>query len=52
MDVKLKAEPEFVKRAGILGSALSFMPMDRSEPGFRSARLTGYLSGPKFLPAR
>jgi type II secretion system protein N len=52
MDVKLKAEPEFVKRAGILGSALSFMPMDRTEPGFRSARLTGYLSGPKFLPAR
>lgn len=50
MDVKINAQPEFVKRLGILGSALSILPMDRAEPGFRSARLTGYLSSPRFLP--
>lgn len=50
MDLKLKAEPEFTKRLGILGSALSILPMDRAEPGFRSGRVSGYLSGPKLLP--
>jgi type II secretion system protein N len=50
MDVKINAQPEFVKRLGILGSALSILPMDRAEPGFRSARLSGYLSSPRFLP--
>jgi type II secretion system protein N len=52
MDVKVKAEPAFTQRLGILGSALTILPMDRAEPGFRSARLSGYLSNPKFLPAR
>jgi type II secretion system protein N len=52
MDLKLKAEPEFTKRLGILGSALTILPMDRTQPGFRSARVSGYLSGPKMLPAR
>jgi type II secretion system protein N len=50
MDVKINAQPEFVKRLGIMGSALSILPMDRAEPGFRSARLSGYLSSPRFLP--
>ena len=52
MDLKVKAEPAFTQRLGILGSALTILPMDRQEPGFRSARLSGYLSGPRFLPAR
>ncbi len=50
MDVKINAQPEFVKRLGIMGSALTILPMDRAEPGFRAARLTGYLSSPRFLP--
>lgn len=46
LQLKLKAEPEFVKRLGLLGSGLSMLPMDTGSPGFRVAHLTGFLGSP------
>jgi len=50
VDVKLKAEPEFVKRLGLIGSALSMLPADKENPQFRVAHLGGYLGRPSFGP--
>jgi type II secretion system protein N len=52
VDVKLKAEPAFVSRLGLLGSGLSMLPADREAPGFRVAHLSGFLGQPSFLPGR
>ncbi|HZH02156.1 MAG TPA: type II secretion system protein GspN, partial [Myxococcaceae bacterium] len=50
VDVKIKADPEFVKRLGLLGSGLSLLPADRSDPGQKVAKITGYLGKPRFAP--
>lgn len=50
LELKLKAEPAFTQRLGILGSGLSILPADRQDPTFRVARLTGYLGRPNFGP--
>jgi type II secretion system protein N len=50
MDLKLKAEPEFTKRLGMIGSGLSILPSDRENPAFRIAKVNGYLGQPNFGP--
>jgi len=48
IEVRIKAEPEFVKRLGLIGSALSMIGPDPKDPNFRMGRLTGYLGRPNF----
>ncbi len=48
MEIRIKAEPEFVKRLGLIGSALSMIGPDPKDPNFRMGRLTGYLGRPNF----
>ncbi len=50
VDLKLKANPEMVKKLGLLGSGLSLLPPDGSDPSTRSAHLGGYLGKPRFTP--
>jgi hypothetical protein len=52
MDFKLRAEPEFVKRLGLLGAGLSILPADKEDPKFRAAHLSGFFNRPNFGPAR
>ncbi|WNG35255.1 type II secretion system protein GspN [Archangium violaceum] len=52
MDFKLRAEPEFVKRLGLLGAGLSILPADKADPKFRVAHLGGFFNRPNFGPAR
>jgi type II secretion system protein N len=52
MDFKLRAEPEFVKRLGILGAGLTMLPADKEDPKFRVAHLGGFFNRPNFGPAR
>lgn len=52
MDVRIKAEPEFSKRLGLLGAGLTILPPDKADPKFRAARLTGFLNRPNFQPKR
>ena len=48
IEVRLKADPEFVKRLGLIGGALSMIPPDPKDPAWRLGRLTGYLGRPNF----
>ncbi|MEW5740070.1 MAG: type II secretion system protein GspN [Myxococcota bacterium] len=48
MEVRLKPDPEFQKRLGMLGSAISFLGPDPKDPQWRLARLTGYIGRPQF----
>lgn len=50
IDLKLKVNPDTVKRLGLLGSGLSLLPSDRSDPTTKSAHLSGYLGNPRFAP--
>jgi type II secretion system protein N len=50
--VRLKPSPDFQRSAGLLGSGISFLPPDKTDPTFRAARVTGPLASPRFLPAR
>lgn len=50
--LKVKAAPEFVKRLGLIGSGLSILPSDRTDPSFRVAKMSGFLARPNFGPAR
>lgn len=52
MDFKLRAEPEFVKRLGILSAGLNILPTDKTDPKFRVAHLSGFFNRPTFGPAR
>ncbi|HSP80535.1 MAG TPA: type II secretion system protein GspN, partial [Myxococcaceae bacterium] len=52
MDFKLRAEPEFVNRLGLLGAGLSVLPTDKDDPKFRVAHLGGFFNRPQFGPAR
>ncbi|MBM4378193.1 MAG: type II secretion system protein GspN [Deltaproteobacteria bacterium] len=52
LDLRLKTEPEFVKRLGMVGAALSMLGPDKKDPQFRAGKLTGLLSRPNFQPAR
>jgi type II secretion system protein N len=48
LEVRFKPDPEFQKRLGLLGSALSMAGADPKDPSFRMGRLTGYLGRPQF----
>lgn len=52
IDLKIKAEPQFVKNLGLIGAGLSMLGPDKTDPTFRAARITGYLNRPNFQPAR
>jgi len=52
VDIKLKAEPEFTKRLGMLGGGLEMLPADKDNPGFKLAKLTGFLGRPNFNPGK
>lgn len=52
IDLKLKADPDFVKRVGIIGSGLSMLPTDKENSGFRVAKITGFLARPTFNPGQ
>jgi type II secretion system protein N len=48
VELRFKADPEFVKRLGLIGSALSMVGPDPKDPNFRMGHLTGYLGKPNF----
>lgn len=50
VDIRLKTEPDFTKRLGLLGSGLAMLPPDKDDPGFKLARMTGFLGRPTFNP--
>lgn len=52
LDIKLRAEPEFVKRLGIIGAGLTVLPTDKADPKFRVAHLSGFFNRPTFGPPR
>ncbi|MFZ5445322.1 MAG: type II secretion system protein GspN [Myxococcota bacterium] len=48
LEIRLKPDPEFQKRLGMIGSAISFIGADPKDPTWRLGRLTGYLGRPQF----
>jgi len=48
MEIRVKPNPEFQKRLGLLGSALSMIPSDPKDPTWRLGHLTGYVGRPQF----
>lgn len=52
IDLRLKLDPGFAKRLGIVAAGVSTLPEDRDNPGFRLAKLTGFLGKPVFNPGR
>jgi type II secretion system protein N len=48
LEVRFKPDPEFQKRLGLIGSALSVVGSDPKDPQWRMGRLTGYLGRPAF----
>ncbi len=48
LELRLKAEPDFQKRLGMVGAGLSMMQADPKDPTFRMARITGFLGRPNF----
>jgi type II secretion system protein N len=52
VDLKLKLDSGFAKRLGIVAAGVSSLPEDKDNPGFRLAKLTGFLGKPVFNPGR
>lgn len=48
LEIRVKPDPEFQKRLGLLGSALSMIGSDPKDPQWRLGRLTGYIGRPQF----
>lgn len=48
LEVRFKPDPEFQKRLGLVGSALSMVGPDPKDPAWRMGRLTGFLGKPRF----
>jgi len=48
----MKVEPDFTRRLGIIAAGLSTLPEDQQKPGYRMAKLTGFLGKPAFGPGR
>ncbi len=48
LEVRFKPDPEFQKRLGLLGSALSMVGADPKDPAWRLGRLTGFVGRPQF----
>jgi type II secretion system protein N len=52
LELRLRTEPEFVKRLGMIGAGLAMLGPDKTDPNFRVGKVTGYLSRPNFQPGR
>jgi type II secretion system protein N len=50
--IKLKAEPGFTNRLGMIAMGLSTLPADNENPSFKLARMTGFLGRLDFNPGR
>ncbi len=48
LEIRLKPDPEFQKRLGMIGMALSRIGADPKDPAWRMGRLTGYIGRPQF----
>lgn len=48
VELRLKAEPEFVKSLGMYGAGLSMLRADPKDPSWRLGQVSGYLGGPRF----
>ena len=48
LEIRFKPDPEFQKRLGLIGSALSAVGPDPKDPTWRMGRLTGFLGRPNF----
>ena len=48
LEVRFKPDPDFQKRLGLIGSALSMVGADPKDPTWRMGRLTGLLGKPNF----
>ncbi|MGQ0506241.1 MAG: type II secretion system protein GspN [Myxococcaceae bacterium] len=47
LELRLKADPDFLKRLGLIGSAFSMIPAGK-EPGWRALKMRGFLGRPDF----
>jgi type II secretion system protein N len=52
LSLRLRPESDFLKRLGVIGAGFTVLPMDGELPGFRDARVSGYLGKPVFNPGR
>jgi len=52
LGLRVRLEAEFLKRLGMVGAGFNVLPMDSELPGFRDARVSGYLGQPSFAPGR
>jgi type II secretion system protein N len=48
LEGRFKPDPEFQKRLGLIGSALSAVPPDPKDPNWRLGHLSGFLGRPNF----
>jgi type II secretion system protein N len=48
LELRVKPNPDFQKRLGMLGSALSMIGPDPKDPTWRMGRITGYFGRPQF----
>jgi type II secretion system protein N len=49
---RIRANPDFIRRMGMIGGALTALAPDPTDSAFRNAKLTGYLNKPTFRPGR
>jgi type II secretion system protein N len=52
LGLRLRPEADFLKRLGVIGAGYTVLPLDGELPGFRDARVSGYLGKPVFNPGR
>lgn len=52
LGLRLRPDAAFLKRLGVIGAGFNVLPMDGELPGFRDARVSGYLGKPVFNPGR
>ncbi len=50
--LRVRPEAELLKRLGVIGAGFNVLPSDGELPGFRDARVSGYLGKPLFTPTR
>jgi type II secretion system protein N len=52
LGLRLRPDADFLKRLGVIGAGFNVLPQDGELPGFRDARVSGYLGKPVFNPGR
>jgi type II secretion system protein N len=48
VELRFKPDPQFQKRLGMIGAGMSMLQVDRQDPEYRLARVTGFLARPTF----